>query len=145
MAFYVGYVERNSQSGFKGVILLFVSIKPRFKHKRRQLGDQIAALGRTTRFSFFFLFLFADTLHKWLSVCPACNWGLWISYSIYILRIHFQPFSAFKGVFSGSSLCHSAGGIIFSVSSPRNLQSRMSPTHGTFCSQGGVRHFSHSA
>lgn len=55
MAACVGYVERNSQPGFKGVIQLFVSIKPKFKHKRRQLGDQIAALGRTTGFFFFFL------------------------------------------------------------------------------------------
>ena len=35
--------------------------------------------------------LFADTLHKWLSVCPVCNWRLWISYSTFST----YPFPAF--------------------------------------------------
>lgn len=45
------------QSQAKGVMHLFVSIKLKLKHKRRELKDQIAALGRTTG-------SFADTLHK---------------------------------------------------------------------------------
>lgn len=93
--------------------------------------DEIAAFGRTT--AIFFLF-FADTLHKWLGVCPACNWGLWMSSSVYI---HFtDPFSAFFwpvriGTLSRRPIILSV--IVF-------CSSRTPPTH-----QGGVGPFSHSA
>lgn len=118
-------VERNSQ--LRDVYCLFVC---RCKDPAEAPTEQIAALGKTTA---FFLF-FADTLHKWLSVCPACNWGLWMSSSVYK---HFtNPFSTFFLPVRIVTLSH--GPIIFSVII--FCSSRMPPTH-----QGGVGPFSHSA
>lgn len=93
------YFDGLFQSRSKGFSHLFFSIKLKFEHKRRLLGDQIAALGRTARF------FSADTLHKWVSVCPVCNWWLWISYSTYFTYQLPAFFSAFKATI-GSSLCH---------------------------------------
>lgn len=54
-----------------------VSTQMKSQHKRRQLGDQIVALGRTTE-------------RKRLPVCPMCNWRLWKCWSTYFT----YPFSA---------------------------------------------------
>lgn len=75
------------QSRAKGVMHLFVSIKPKLKHKRRELRDQIVALGRTTG-SFC---RHTTQMTQCLSSVPVCNWRLWIRYSTYFT----YPFPAF--------------------------------------------------
>lgn len=75
------------QSQAKGVMHLFVSIKPELKLKWRKLRDQIAAFGRTTR-SFCRRTI---QMTQCLPGVPVCNWWLWISYSTYF-TFPFQPF-----------------------------------------------------
>lgn len=85
----------------KGVMHLFVSIKPKLKHKRRELRDQIAALGRTTG-SFC---RHTTQMTQCLSSVPMRNWRLWISYSTYFTYpspAFFLPLNA--------SLCYSLCG-----------------------------------
>lgn len=104
-------------------------------HRREdptEASNQIATFRRTT--AFFFFWFFADTLSKWLSVCPACNLEFWMSSSVYI---HYtNPFSAFFWPVRVITLSHKPKVLTVIIF----CSFRMPPTH-----QGGVGPFSHSA
>lgn len=97
------------QSQAKGVMHLFVSIKLKLKHKRRELKDQIAALGRTTG-SFC---RHTTQMTQCLSSVPMCNWRLWISYGTYF-TYHFPAFFCLY-MHCCASHCIAIGWIIFFI------------------------------
>ncbi len=105
------------QTQAKGVMHLFVSIKLKLKHKRRELRDQIAALGRTTE-SFC---RHTTQMSQSLSSVPVCNWRLWISYSTYFT----YPFPAFflpLKASLGCSLCSYRVSHLFIICSLGDIQ-----------------------
>lgn len=116
------------RSRVKGFMHLFVC-----QHKAEAQAQTKRALGSKSQPWEEPQDLFADTLHKWLSVCPVCNWRLWIGYSTFSTypfpAFFFSP-SAFKGIRGLFTVQQKAGS--FSLG---HFFIGVTNSTGTFCRQ----------